>query len=53
MNKKPDINSHNPDLNLMFERNVDVPKEAIWAAWTTPELLKPWFFSHALENREL
>lgn len=33
----------NPDLDLSFERIVDVPRESIWAAWTTPKLLKPWF----------
>ena len=33
----------NPELDLMFERVVDVPRELVWAAWTTPELLKPWF----------
>ena len=32
-----------PKLDLVFERIVDVPKERIWAAWTTPELLLPWF----------
>ena len=30
-------------LDLMFERIVDVPKERIWRAWTTPEHLMPWF----------
>lgn len=30
-------------LDLLFERVVDVPRERIWAAWTTPELLKQWF----------
>ena len=43
MNMNAGIKNHNPDLDLMFERIVDVPEEAIWAAWTTPELLKPWF----------
>ena len=33
----------NPDLDLVFERIVDVPPEMIWAAWTTPEKLMPWF----------
>ncbi len=33
----------NPELDLMFERIVDVPRELVWAAWTTPELLKKWF----------
>ena len=43
MNINSTLESHNPDLDLMFERIFDVPKEAIWAAWTIPELLKPWF----------
>jgi len=33
----------NPKLDLSFTRIVDVPKESIWRAWTTPELLMPWF----------
>jgi uncharacterized protein YndB with AHSA1/START domain len=33
----------NPKLDLVFERVVDVPKELVWKAWTTPELLKQWF----------
>ena len=33
----------NDELDLQFERIVDVPHEKIWAAWTTPKLLMPWF----------
>jgi uncharacterized protein YndB with AHSA1/START domain len=33
----------NPQLDLMFERIVDVPPDLIWQAWTTPEKLMPWF----------
>lgn len=33
----------NPELDLMFERIVDVPRELIWAAWTVPEQIKQWF----------
>jgi uncharacterized protein YndB with AHSA1/START domain len=33
----------NAELDLQFERIVDVPREKIWAAWTTPALLMPWF----------
>lgn len=33
----------NPELDLRFERIVDVPKELVWKAWTTPEHLMPWF----------
>lgn len=34
---------HNPALDLAFERYVELPAEKLWAAWTTPELLLPWF----------
>lgn len=33
----------NPELDLILERVVDVPREKIWQAWTTPEKLLPWF----------
>ena len=33
----------NAELDLKFERIVDVPREKIWAAWTTPDKLMPWF----------
>lgn len=37
------IPEHNPALDLSFERFVDLPPETLWAAWTQPELLTPWF----------
>ncbi len=33
----------NPELDLMLERIVDVPRELVWQAWTTPKKLMPWF----------
>ncbi len=33
----------NPKLDLVLERTVDVPRELVWKAWTTPEHLKKWF----------
>lgn len=33
----------NPRLDLVLERIVDVPRELVWKAWTTPEHLKKWF----------
>ena len=33
----------NPELDLVLERVVDVPRELVWAAWTKPEHIKKWF----------
>lgn len=35
--------SHDPALDLILERVVDVPRRLVWAAWTTPALIKQWF----------
>ena len=37
--------SFQPDLDrdLVLERVVDIPPEAVYAAWTTPSLLTKWF----------
>lgn len=32
-----------PALDLVLERDIDVPVEMVWKAWTTPEHLKEWF----------
>ncbi len=40
---QPNSYQPNPELDLMLERVVDVSPELMWATWTTPELLKPWF----------
>ena len=32
-----------PELDLVFERTVDVPPEFVFRAWTEPELIKKWF----------
>ncbi|MDD2686745.1 MAG: SRPBCC family protein [Gallionella sp.] len=37
------MNHFDPKFDLTFERIVEVPKELIWKAWTTPEHLMPWF----------
>lgn len=34
---------HDPIRDLSFERYVELPPAAIWAAWTQPEQLMPWF----------
>lgn len=32
-----------PELDLLFERTVEVAPELVWMAWTQPEHLKRWF----------
>lgn len=34
-----------PELDLVLERVVPVPRRLVWAAWTQPEHLKKWFWS--------
>lgn len=40
---RPLIYRPDPNLDLILERVVDVPKELVWKAWTTPEHIKKWF----------
>ena len=37
------IEAIHPTLDLVLERIVELPPEAIWHAWTNPERLKEWF----------
>jgi len=32
-----------PNLDLVLERELDVPVELVWNAWTDPESIKHWF----------
>lgn len=32
-----------PTLDLVLEREIDVPQELVWKAWTRPEHVKKWF----------
>lgn len=34
---------HNPELDLVLDRIIDVPVHKVWAAWTQPELMLQWF----------
>lgn len=33
----------NPELDLVLERVIDVPRDLVWSAWTEPKHLKHWF----------
>jgi uncharacterized protein YndB with AHSA1/START domain len=32
-----------PKFDLVLEREIDVPVELVWRAWTTPKHLREWF----------
>lgn len=32
-----------PALDLVLEREIDVPLELVWEAWTSPDSIKEWF----------
>jgi uncharacterized protein YndB with AHSA1/START domain len=34
---------HDPKLDLVLERDIDVPPDLVWAAWTQPEHIEKWF----------
>lgn len=39
----PTTHQFNPELDLWFERVVDVPQDLVWQAWTTPDQITQWF----------
>lgn len=39
----PSVYRIDPKLDLVLEREVDVPVELVWKAWTTPEHVVKWF----------
>jgi uncharacterized protein YndB with AHSA1/START domain len=41
-----------PNLDLVLEREVDVPPQLVWRAWTTPEHVKKWFAPKPYETVE-
>ena len=41
-----------PDLDIVLDREIDVPPHLVWAAWTTPEHVKKWFTPKPFETIE-
>lgn len=39
--------------DLVLTRIVDVPRELIWKAWTTPEYMKEWFVPKPWTTKEV
>ena len=39
----PSLWTPDPELDLVLERDIDVPRHLVWAAWTTPEHINKWF----------
>lgn len=40
---KPFVVKVDPKLDLVLERTIDVPRELVWTAWTTPAHIRHWF----------
>jgi uncharacterized protein YndB with AHSA1/START domain len=40
---KPLIIKPYPKFDLVLDREIDVPVDLVWKAWTTPEHVKHWF----------
>ena len=41
----------NPDLDLMIERKLSAPRNNVWKAWTTPELMERWWAPRPWQTR--
>jgi uncharacterized protein YndB with AHSA1/START domain len=41
-----------PDRDLVLTREIDVPPEAVWDAWTEPEQLMRWFTPRPWQTTE-
>lgn len=41
--RHPLVHVPDPALDLLLERTADVPRDLVFKAWTTPDLLKQWF----------
>lgn len=48
----PTDHPFDPSLDLVIEREIDVPPHLVWAAWTTPEHVKQWFTPKPFETAE-
>ncbi len=49
---KPLIIKPDPKLDLVLERVIDVPRDLVWKAWTTPEHIVKWFTPKPWSTKE-
>jgi uncharacterized protein YndB with AHSA1/START domain len=49
---KPSIIKPDPKLDLVLERVIDVPRDLVWKAWTTPEHIVKWFTPKPWSTKE-
>ncbi len=49
----PHMPKPDPRLDLVLERVVDVPRELVWKAWTTPQHLMTVVHAGAVEDHRL
>ena len=43
MTTRAESNRGNTDLDLVLTRDIDVPRELVWEAWTNPRHLEKWW----------
>lgn len=45
------VRAINPDLDLVLQRIIRAPRQAVWRAWTEPALLEKWWIPAPMLTR--